>query len=142
MPPLIYLAAQGVIQLYRRKVVAESNSIKVNEYLADVQSQFSEKYEMFVKVRELFLNNDSGLVEDIKYGGLVFFDAKELIGGIFQYKKHISIEFSYGVGLSDPYSVLEGKGKLRRHIKIYTLDDVNAKEALHYINEAVVYRPE
>lgn len=106
-----------------RKAVAEMKSKKVEDFLADIKSHFPEKYEVFYKVKALFVNNSPRLISDIKHGGLVFFEGKELIGGIFQYKKHISIEFSYGVKLPDPYSVLEGKGKLRRHIKIYNLDD-------------------
>ena len=121
--------------------MSKSENIKVNKFLTDIQSHFPERYEIFVQVKNLFTKNGPNLIEDIKYGGIVFFDGQKLIGGIFQYKKHISIEFSYGAGLSDPFTVLEGKGKLRRHIKIYNLNDVNLKEVTHYISEAVVYKP-
>lgn len=122
--------------------MAEMKSNKVKDFLADIKSHFPEKYEVFDQVKVLFINNNPKLISAIKYGGIVFFEGKELIGGIFQYKKHISIEFSYGVKLPDPYSVLEGKGKLRRHIKIYNLDDVHTKEVAHYVCEATAYKPE
>lgn len=78
----------------------------------------TEKYEMVQSIRALFLGVKDELVEDIKYGGVVYLADKTLVGGIFVYKNHISIEFSNGAQLPDPSGVLEGNGKLRRHIKI------------------------
>jgi len=106
--------------------------------MADIQLLAVETYEMAVEVRELHFKFASELTEDIKYGGLVFSRGKELLGGIFFYKEHISIEFSYGASMSDTYSVLEGKGKLRRHIKLRTFDDIEAKSVAYYVKEAVV----
>ena len=120
--------------------MAKSESEKVADFLADIQSQFPEEYEIFIQVRDLFLDNDPSLATDVKYGGMVFFKGKELISGIFLYKNHISIEFGYGARWSDPYSVLEGKGKLRRHIKIVEPDDIKTKKVAHYVHEAVVYK--
>lgn len=122
--------------------MTKSESKKVADFLADIQSHFPEKHKIFVRVRDLFLSNDPSLATDIKYGGMVFFGGKELISGIFLYKNHISIEFGYGAKWSDPYSVLEGKGKLRRHIKIVEPDDVKTKEVAHYVRAAVAYRPD
>jgi len=122
--------------------VLESENSSVAEFLIDIQSHSLEKYEILVQIRKLFLQSNPSLVEDIKYGGLVFFQENDLIGGIFLYKKHISIEFSYGVNLSDPHSVLEGKGKLRRHIKIISLDDVHIKNVADYVQEAVASAPD
>ena len=120
----------------------ESENNGVAELLIDIQSHSSEKYEILVQIRKLFLQSNPRLVEDIKYGGLVFFQEDHLIGGIFLYKKHISIEFSYGAELSDPHSVLEGKGKLRRHIKIINLDDVHTKNVADYVQKAVAFIPD
>lgn len=110
---------------------------KVSGFMEDIQSISPEQYQIAVQVRELYYKFDPGLVEEIKYGGLVFLRGKDLLGGIFFYKEHISIEFSYGVNLSDPASVLEGKGKLRRHIKLRSLNDVVTKRVNNYIKEAL-----
>lgn len=91
---------------------------------------------MLVSIRELFLEANSDLVEDIKYGGLVFNMSNTLIGGIFAYKKHLSIEFSDGANFDDPYGLLEGVGKHRRHLKIYRHDDIDEKKSSYYINQA------
>ena len=116
----------------------EFSSQKIADFMADIQSLSVETYELAVAARDLHFEYASDLTEDIKYGGLVFFRGKDLLGGIFIYKEHISIEFSYGINLSDPCSVLEGKGKLRRHIKLRALGDIEAKNVAHYVKEAVV----
>ena len=120
--------------------MSQSDKIKVSQYLLDIQAHSPGKHEIFIQLRNLYLQGDPGLAEEIKYGGLVFYRQGELIGGIFLYKKHISIEFSHGTKLSDPHLVLEGKGKYRRHIKVYSPGDISTKNAGHYIREAVAYK--
>ena len=61
-----------------------------------------------------------------------------LIGGIYTYKKHISIEFSNGSGFIDTDSILEGSGKKRRHIKIYTDDDIFQKNYTYFVSQAMM----
>jgi len=117
--------------------MTEFSKQKVSDFMQDIQSLSAEKYQMVVQIRDLYLKFDADLIEDIKYGGLVFNKEKDLIGGIFVYKEHISIEFSYGVHLSDPSSVLEGKGKLRRHIKIKNLSDIKDKKVSRYVKESI-----
>ena len=115
----------------------KSSTPKITSFLEDIQSISADNDKMTLQIRELFFKFDKNLVEDIKYGGLVFMREKDLIGGIFFYKEHASLEFSHGANLSDPYSVLEGKGKLRRHIKLKTLADIKERHVSHYIKEAL-----
>lgn len=67
----------------------------------------------------------------LKYGGTVFMTdpdtASSLVGGVFAYKDHVSVEFSNGATFDDPHAHLEGKGKARRHIKLHGLDDLEGK---------------
>jgi hypothetical protein len=76
-----------------------------------------------------------------KYGGVVMCpnegDDKTFAGGIFTYKDHVSMEFSKGSELDDPDSHLEGSGKLRRHLKFYTLDDVTAKNPRAFLEQVL-----
>ncbi len=109
----------------------------IQNYLDDIQLVSAEFYPFILQVRELFLNSPENLTESIKYGGIVYSRNNDLIGGIFTYKKHVSIEFSQGFQLSDTDSVLEGKGKYRRHIKLNTVDDINNKKVEEYINQAI-----
>ena len=74
------------------------------------------------------------------YGGLVFERElgvpKTCVCGLYAYAEHISIEFTHGAALADPMGVLEGAGKLRRHIKMRSMGDILAKDAEGYIARA------
>ena len=69
------------------------------------------------------------------YGGFMY-AAPAQFCGVFAYKEHVSIEFGRGCDLEDIHRVLEGSGKLRRHIKIYTLADIDSKHVYAYITQA------
>ncbi|MFV0543614.1 MAG: DUF1801 domain-containing protein [Marinicella pacifica] len=103
----------------------------------DLISVSPNKAEMVASIRALFLSANKTLTEDIKYGGLVFKLNNELIGGVFPYKNHISIEFSHGVDLADPDGLLEGKGKFRRHVKMIKKQDIESKNVAAFVAEAV-----
>lgn len=83
--------------------------------------------------------NDSGASYDkgIKYGGIIYHVSGQIIGGIYSYKSHISIEFSQGVQLSDPGALLQGSGKLRRHLRINHDDDCNTDAVTMYVKQAI-----
>lgn len=74
------------------------------------------------------------------YGGIVFEreagNHKTMVCGHFVYKSHVSLEFSNGYQLDDPDSVLEGKGKYRRHIKLTNLSDISAKTVRSMLEQA------
>jgi hypothetical protein len=113
-----------------------SNNDRVNDFLADTQLTSPTQFEMVTSIRELFLSANSDLVDDIKYGGLVFNLSSVLIGGIYTYKEYISIEFSNGANFTDTDSMLEGKGKKRRHLKIVTKEDISQTNAAFFIKQA------
>ncbi len=110
---------------------------EVNEFLIDIQSTFPHKVKMVVEIRNIFFKENPNINEEIKYGGITFFVSGNLVGGIFIYKQHISIEFSNGAQFNDSDNFLEGKGKLRRHLKIKEKDDLVNKNITAYIKEAV-----
>ena len=109
---------------------------KVNEFIDDVKSVAPEQAQIIDIIRGLFNKECQAISEDIKYGGLVFLKSGSLIGGIYPYKNYISIEFSNGVDFSDPQSLLEGKGKKRRHLKIHSHQDINLKNAAFFIEQS------
>ena len=114
-----------------------SNNHRVNDFLSDIKSLSNNQSEIVLSIRDLFLDASEGLDEDIKYGGIVFSLSKGLLGGIYVYKEHISIEFSNGADFTDTDSILEGSGKHRRHLKIYSPKDVAQKKSGDFINQAV-----
>ncbi|MCF6262488.1 MAG: DUF1801 domain-containing protein [Xanthomonadales bacterium] len=114
-----------------------SSNDRINKFLADLQLISADKLEVIEHVRKTFLSANDKITEEIKYGGLVFALSNVLIGGVFAYKGHVSIEFSNGAEFPDPSAVLEGKGKSRRHLKIFELADVDAKGAGVFVAEAI-----
>lgn len=118
-----------------------SAQLRISKFINDVQSVAPEQAEIIELIRELFNKASQVLSEEIKYGGLVFLKSGSLIGGIFPYKNHISIEFSNGADFSDPQKLLEGKGKRRRHLKIHTRQDIDLKNAILFIEQSLGSTP-
>ena len=73
--------------------------------------------------------------ERVMYGGLMFATKADFCG-IFAYQKHVSVEFGRGCDLADAACVLEGAGKFRRHIKLFTIHDIEGKSLAQYIVQA------
>lgn len=78
------------------------------------------------------LSVDPSVTEEVKYGGLLF-SAGPPFCGIFSYARHVSLEFGRGNELADPHKVLEGEGKMRRHIKLESGDDLFKKNVREYV---------
>ncbi|MTI18195.1 DUF1801 domain-containing protein [Rhodobacteraceae bacterium RKSG542] len=74
------------------------------------------------------------------YGGFVFElipqTSKTMVCGHFAYKAHVSLELSKGAELEDAFGFLEGSGKLRRHIKLNSLADIEDKKVADYLRLA------
>ena len=115
----------------------KSNDKNVSEFIHDLQAHASDRYEIVKAIREIVLMQISEFDESIKYGGIVYQKDNELLAGVFAYKNHVSLELGNGFELDDIYSVLEGKGKYRRHIKFHILSDVKKKRAEYYIDAAM-----
>ena len=54
--------------------------------------------------------------------------------------KHVSLGFNYGAELPDPKKLLEGSGKLFRHYKIKSVDDLSNPDLIALIKFATTYR--
>lgn len=59
---------------------------------------------------------------------------------IAPYKKHVLLGFYYGTELPDPEHVLEGTGKLMRHVKLYTIEDIHKPALRTLIQIATTHR--
>lgn len=105
-------------------------------WLQDIRSLNEDRYKLVQFLRKTILALDKTVTEEIKYGGILF-GAEEHFCGIFSYKQHVGLEFGEGAKLLDPYQVLEGKGKGRRHIKLTCEEEVKTKHALEYLVAAL-----
>ena len=117
--------------------MTKSNIRKVSAFIHDLQAHAGDRYEIVKAIREIILKKNLEFDESIKYGGIVYQKNSELLAGVFVYKNHVTLELGRGHELDDTYSVLEGKGKYRRHIKFHQLSDVDEKNTEYYINSAM-----
>jgi hypothetical protein len=115
--------------------MGKSSNEQVQNFLDDIIVIDPEKSDIIEKLREIVFLTDPGITERIMYGGILL-SLENDFGGIFAYKKHVSFEFSLGVHMDDPDNVLEGGGKFRRHLKIYCMADIEAKNVASFVKHA------
>lgn len=98
-------------------------------------------HEIVEEVRSLVFAVVPEVEERVLYGGIVF-EAPIMFCGVFAYTRHVSVEFSRGCDLADPYGVLEGKG-VRRHVKLREPSDVERLHVREFVSLASAeYSPE
>jgi hypothetical protein len=107
----------------------------VQRHLSDLGRTNPEHRELVQRVREIVLTVAPDASERFMYGGLIF-AAPVQFCGVFAYAGHVSLEFSRGFELQDQFGVLEGSGKLRRHIKLRGVGDTDSKHVRDYITQA------
>jgi hypothetical protein len=105
---------------------------RIEKLLDDIRSLDEARFTLVQSLRELILGLTSAITEEVKYGGLLFSASKPFCG-VFAYAKHVSLEFGDGASLPDKFKVLEGAGKLRRHIKLTSPCDIADKHVREYL---------
>ncbi len=96
---------------------------KIRSYVSDINSKSADA--------------DAEIEERIIYGGVGFFMKGKHFGGAYPNKKHVNLAFSRGVELADPKSLLQGKGKFRRHLQLFHPDELDEKDAQLFVKAAV-----
>lgn len=105
---------------------------RIEDWLLDIQAVDAERHDLLVRLRRIVLQVSPKVQQEFKYGGILFSAASPFCG-IFSYERHVSLEFGRGAELPDKHQVLEGEGKLRRHIKIVTGNDLFRKNVGEYV---------
>lgn len=59
---------------------------------------------------------------------------------IAPYKRHVILVFNYGSELPDPQQLLEGSGKLFRHVRLESVDDVQRPAVRELLELAITHR--
>ncbi|NQV09980.1 MAG: DUF1801 domain-containing protein [Cyanobacteria bacterium] len=108
----------------------------VEALLEDIHLLGEEQFLVVEAVRALARQMINPLSEEVKYGGILFSSVIQF-GGVFAYKKHVSVEFSKGALITDCFGFLEGKGKGRRHIKLMKISDIATKHLSSYLESAL-----
>ena len=104
----------------------------VDDLVDDLRAVDVDRADLVNRLRRLVLSIDPKVKEEVKQGGILF-SAGPPFCGIFSYQKHVALEFGRGAELPDKHQVLEGEGKLRRHIKIVTPQDMFRKNVREYV---------
>ncbi|MBI1906353.1 MAG: DUF1801 domain-containing protein [Rhodocyclales bacterium] len=108
---------------------------KITQLLSDLALTNPGGHELALAARQTIRAVAPAATERVMYGGFMFADTAQFCG-VFAYKDHVSVEFGRGCDLADTHGVLEGNGKLRRHIKLHSLADVAAKHLRGYVAQA------
>ncbi|MBM3421794.1 MAG: DUF1801 domain-containing protein [Chlorobi bacterium] len=111
--------------------------VNVSRLLQELQITNPERYELVQAVRQAIYSVVLDASERVMYDGFMFSGEAQFCG-VFAYREHVSVEFGRGCYLDDSHCVLEGGGKLRRHINLFSAADITAKFLEQYVD--AVYR--
>ncbi len=115
--------------------MTKPNDPKVQEFLEELRLVKGEHAEIIERIRQLVHEVLPGTSERMMYGGIMFTLDKDY-GGIFSYTRHVSLEFGTGAFMEDPKGLLEGGGRLRRHLKFRELDDIVDDDVEFFLRQA------
>jgi hypothetical protein len=107
----------------------------VGGLLEDLRQHRGALFPIVARLRALALASGPQITEEIKYGGILF-ASRTGFCGVFAYQNHVTLEFSEGSQLPDPYGALAGTGKFRRHIRIDSEHDIETKHVEEYVKAA------
>ncbi len=105
----------------------------VDGYIAGLESW---QAEIVSQVRGIILQAAPHAKESIKWAQPVYES-----GGPFAYmkafKKAVNFGFWRGIDLDDPKGILEGSGDKMRHVKLTSLEDIDAAQFADFVRQAV-----
>jgi hypothetical protein len=105
----------------------------VDGYIAELESW---QAEIVSQVRGIILQAAPQARESIKWAQPVYES-----GGPFAYmkafKKAVNFGFWRGIDLDDPKGILEGSGEKMRHVKLTSLEDIDAAQFADFVRQAV-----
>jgi hypothetical protein len=101
--------------------------------------------DLALAVREAVLEEVPGALEkttNVKYAVVVNFSfvpgIKGVFCGIVVYPRHVNLGFPQGTRLADPSGLLEGTGKLYRHVRIGDATSLGRPQLRNLIQEAAL----
>lgn len=105
----------------------------VDGYISGLESW---QAEIVSQVRGIILQAAPQAKESIKWAQPVYES-----GGPFAYmkafKKAVNFGFWRGIDLDDPKGILEGSGDKMRHVKLTSLEDIDAAQFADFVRQAV-----
>ena len=96
----------------------------------------SEHLPIVVLLRKMMGECAPGAKEQISYG-ILMWKQKRGLAVVSPTKKDITFAFSQGAKFEDKYKLLQGVGKVSKHVKIKNLKEVPKAALKYYIKQAV-----
>ena len=99
--------------------------------------------DLALALREMVLEEAPDAVERVyeNHPSAVWFGSGPKMKDMFCYiataRSHVNLDFCRGASLSDPNHVLEGDGKMMRHVKFRSEPDVERRFVRRYIRAAI-----
>ncbi len=90
------------------------------------------------RLRALMKKHAPEAKEGISYGILAW-KMPRMVAVVNATRHHITFAFSGGADFEDKYGLLQGVGKVSRHVKLTSIADVNATALRYYIKQAVAF---
>ena len=113
------------------------NNNEVERFIGDLELVSSLKSQIVNQIRAYFQAAETDIEERIIYGGVGFFIEGKHFGGAYPNKHHVNLAFSRGVEFADPDALLQGKGKFRRHLQLFTVEELAQKDAQNFIQQSI-----
>ncbi len=117
----------------RREAPASHRNRDVDRLLAEIDAP---QRPVANAVRELILETGPALEERLMYG-VPWYRGKGYLFAIAAHTDHTNLEFARGASLRDPARLLEGTGKNMRHVKLFTVGDVQRPRLKALLREAI-----
>jgi hypothetical protein len=95
-----------------------------------------DQQEIVAMIRTLMRESAPDAEEVISYG-IPAWKGNRIIAVLNPSKTRVTFAFSHGAEFTDKYGLLEGVGKVSRHVKIKSLKDVNKAALKDYIKQAL-----
>ncbi len=89
-------------------------------------------------LRELMREMAPDAKEEIRYG-IPAYKGRRILAVISPTRKDITFAFSRGAEFEDRYGLLQGKGKVSKHVKIKDLQRINKDALRYYIKQALEF---
>lgn len=71
--------------------------------------------------------------------GMPMWKMKKMAAWLMPQPEYVSLGFTHGTSFEDKYGLLEGKGKVGRHIKLRSVKDVDEKKLTYYIKQMMKF---
>ena len=105
-------------------------------------NQLANQKKMITALRKLVKKTAPTLVESVKWGNGVWLGEEWPVAFLHAKDDHLQFGFFAGSELSDPKNLLKGSGKYIKHLKVFTLNDIDELAFARLIRQAVRHERE